>query len=212
MEYASRILPSYYATMSSMSIFMERQTVRMYFFIFVVGYVFFVSFLNIAYADTKPVAVVNCEWEQQSEAMCLACNIYHESRGEPYLGKLAVALVTRNRVMSDFFPGSFCEVVWEKHIHYRTEKYIPQFSWTLDGKSDKVYNRESWASALKIAESIIAEKRYPDITAGATHYHADYVHPSWADQLYPTTKIGRHFFYAMDEKTAYDAMEALASD
>lgn len=32
-------------------------------------------------------------------------------------------------------------------------------------------------------------------THGATHYHADYVHPYWADSLTRTVKIETHIFY-----------------
>ena len=34
-----------------------------------------------------------------------------------------------------------------------------------------------------------------DITDGAMWYHADYVHPRWADYKEVTTKVGRHIFY-----------------
>jgi spore germination cell wall hydrolase CwlJ-like protein len=34
-----------------------------------------------------------------------------------------------------------------------------------------------------------------DPTDGATHYHADYVRPTWAVELRCTCRIGRHLFY-----------------
>ena len=34
-----------------------------------------------------------------------------------------------------------------------------------------------------------------DNTGGATHYHADYIHPYWADRLRYLTTIGHHIFY-----------------
>ena len=34
-----------------------------------------------------------------------------------------------------------------------------------------------------------------DITLGATHYHANYVKPIWAQKLTLTTQFGRHIFY-----------------
>jgi spore germination cell wall hydrolase CwlJ-like protein len=36
-------------------------------------------------------------------------------------------------------------------------------------------------------------ERMPDVTNGATYYHADYVRPGW--KLPVSTKIGRHIFY-----------------
>mgnify|MGYP003668268805 CR=1 FL=1 len=34
-----------------------------------------------------------------------------------------------------------------------------------------------------------------DITLGATHYHANYVRPYWADKLEYTVTYGSHLFY-----------------
>ncbi len=34
-----------------------------------------------------------------------------------------------------------------------------------------------------------------DITLGATHYHAHYVRPYWADKLEYTVTYGSHLFY-----------------
>jgi N-acetylmuramoyl-L-alanine amidase len=35
----------------------------------------------------------------------------------------------------------------------------------------------------------------PDITSGATHYHATYVKPYWAKHFKETGKYGSHVFY-----------------
>ena len=40
--------------------------------------------------------------------MCLAMNVYHESRSEPMLGQYAVAHVVVNRVQSDKYPDEVC--------------------------------------------------------------------------------------------------------
>jgi len=42
--------------------------------------------------------------------------------------------------------------------------------------------------------------RFVDITDGATHYHADYVSPSWAKTKTRTTEIGDHIFYRWERK------------
>ena len=38
-----------------------------------------------------------------------------------------------------------------------------------------------------------------DITDGATHYHADYVLPSWAATKTKTIEIGDHIFYRWEK-------------
>lgn len=76
-------------------------------------------------------------------ATCLALNVYFESRSEAsVLSQFAVAQVTMNRVMSDKYPNSICDVVWQKG----------QFSWTHDGKSDKPYEKQAWDRAQWVAK------------------------------------------------------------
>jgi spore germination cell wall hydrolase CwlJ-like protein len=38
-----------------------------------------------------------------------------------------------------------------------------------------------------------------DITDGATHYHADYVRPSWAKTKTKTIEIEDHIFYRWEK-------------
>ncbi len=42
---------------------------------------------------------------------CLALNIYHEARGEPEAGRLAVGHVVVNRALDGRFPKDVCQVV-----------------------------------------------------------------------------------------------------
>ena len=63
--------------------------------------------LNPASAEVKFEDDLNVE----EELHCLALNIYHEARGEPELGKFAVANVTMNRVNDARFPKTVCDVV-----------------------------------------------------------------------------------------------------
>lgn len=51
---------------------------------------------------------------------CLAEAIYHEARGEPILGQVAVGMVVLNRTQTREFSGTICDVVYAKN----------QFTWT----------------------------------------------------------------------------------
>ena len=68
---------------------------------------------NISNANTRE------EW--------LALNIYHEARGEGVMGKIAVAVVTLNRVGNDDFPDTIKEVITQHK----------QFSWYNKNKRSK---------------------------------------------------------------------------
>ena len=141
--------------------------------------------------------------EKQIE--CLAMNIYHEARNETRAGKMAVAMVTLNRVKSDLFPNSVCEVVYQGRIsrwhQENTGKVVPiknqcQFSWYCDGKSDKIYNPAKYEEARELAfRAITGYNDMVDITDGALWYHADYVKPKWAKDYERVGQIDTHIFY-----------------
>lgn len=127
------------------------------------------------------------------ELQCLSLNIYHEARGEPSEGQLAVAYVTMNRVTSGRYPKSVCNVVWQSK----------QFSWTHDGISDTPREGEEWERAKRIAAYVY--KNYhmfqrltrgaTDLTRGALYYYAPKkANPAWASKKYVTLKIGSHVF------------------
>lgn len=45
----------------------------------------------------------------------LACLVYHEARGESFEGQVAVVEVVLNRMLSDYFPDTVEEVVFQKY-------------------------------------------------------------------------------------------------
>jgi spore germination cell wall hydrolase CwlJ-like protein len=137
------------------------------------------------------------------ERKCLAQAIYFEARSEPRIGQLAVADVVLNRVDSRFFPNSICEVVFQGS-HRRTGC---QFSFTCDGSMDARVNLRKWKASEDLAGAILAGLRAP-VSRNATHYHANYVSPSWADNLTPTATIGAHKFYQFQSRAAVAAAPA----
>jgi hypothetical protein len=137
------------------------------------------------------------------ERRCLAEAIYYEARSESRVGRLAVADVVLNRVKSPVYPDSICEVVYEGS-HRKTGC---QFSFTCDGSMHKRRNEKQWREAELLAGAVMAGIRAP-VSRNATHYHADYVSPPWADTLTPTAVIGTHKFYRFPSRTAVAAAPA----
>jgi spore germination cell wall hydrolase CwlJ-like protein len=144
---------------------------------------------GIDYSDLTPSA--------KKEVECLADNIYFESAYEPKDGKIAVGLVTMNRVKSGF-ENSVCGVVKQKI------NQTCQFSWYCDAKAKltAVYKekylsdrqKEVYNEAQDVAVYVYMNyDNMKDITKGALNYHADYVNPGW--RLQKTVTIGRHIFY-----------------
>ena len=124
---------------------------------------------------------------------CLSLNVYHEARGEPDLGQLAVAYVTLNRARRKKM--DVCDVVVEPH----------QFSWTTGGVMMRKTrwtlmphmvptDHKALAKALQISKLAMYQK-LEDPTQGALFYHANYVAPYWKSSMTEFGAIGQHVFY-----------------
>lgn len=143
------------------------------------------KFVTIEYTDLSKSEKVQID--------CLTENIYHEAGFEPKDGKIAVALVTLNRLQEDKFGKDICSVVKQR------VKSTCQFSWRCKRRPLEV-NQYAYDKAREIALYVYANyEQMRDITNGALYYHADYVHPRW--KLVRTVVIGRHIFYKERETT-----------
>lgn len=133
--------------------------------------------------------------------VCLALNVYHEARDQPFIGQVAVAQVVMNRVRDDRYPDTPCEVVMQGPTYSWAEHYPVrhrcQFSWYCDGKSDGTPDEGAWQRAIKIAHGVYYDN-LDDFVEGATHYHATYVLPEWAESKTRIVQIGEHIFYRWD--------------
>ena len=153
--------------------------------------------------------------EAFKQELCMAKNIYHEARSDNVAGMYAVADVVLNRVNDRRYPDTVCDVVYQGPVResWKTRKdetlaeedrvYYPvrhmcQFSWYCDGKKDDTNDETAWALAQEIAYKIMNDNKYKGITEGATHYHATYVNPEWAQDLALVGRIGSHIFYRWD--------------
>jgi len=134
--------------------------------------------------------------EAQQEIDCLAENIYYEAAHEPYDGRVAVALVTLNRVNDPRYPNNICGVVKQKAriVKIGDSRVTCQFSWYCE-KNKRIGDFNKYRQAEEIALYVYANyEQIKDFTNGALFYHADYVNPRWK-KLVKTTTIGRHIFY-----------------
>jgi len=154
-----------------------------------------ISLFNSTAADTATPMVVEyyqLSNEAKKQVNCLTENILFEAGYEPDEGKLAVAMVTLNRVSSPSFPDTICEVVQQKTAS------VCQFSWYCD-KSFLVRRKKIVGTPLynEIRDiAIYAMMNYENIedsTKGAMYYHANYIRPGW--KLNVTARIGNHVFY-----------------
>ena len=142
------------------------------------------------------------ETARVQELECLALNVYHESRSDNFAGRIAVADVVLNRVDSNLFPDTVCEVVNQSVMRTNWKgNEVPvrgmcHFSWFCDGLSDEPMETDSYEDAEIVAETTL-RGGWRGITEGATHYHATYVTPNWINDrgMVPVGRIGSHKFY-----------------
>lgn len=120
---------------------------------------------------------------ETNEVVCLAKNIYFESRGEALAGKLAVAQVTLNRVKHKQFPKTVCEVVYQPR----------QFSWTAN-KRQMIRDAKAWRESLEIARSAVGSGITELRGFTAIYFHSGRKPPDWG-KVRLVAKIGKHKFY-----------------
>ena len=154
----------------------------------------------------KPLRFDNIKYTSE-DLDCLAKNIYFEAGVESTAGKLAVANVTINRILSKEYPNSVCGVVKEGRHYYsaKSESWQPfrdmcQFSWYCDGRGDDPNPGRTWDSSKDLAKIVLGKHHKDiliDITDGATHYHANWMEsfPRWSEEHKKVASIDRHIFY-----------------
>lgn len=139
----------------------------------------------------------NVKEEDLSRAIeCLAQAIYYEAGGEGVDGERAVAQVVLNRVRHPGFPPSVCGTVYQG-----AERVTGcQFTFTCDGSLRRQPGGSFWSRAQRLAREALVSGSVFGPVGHATHYHANYVLPYWADSLEKQAIIGRHIFYRLPGK------------
>ncbi|RQD79329.1 MAG: LysM peptidoglycan-binding domain-containing protein [Halanaerobium sp. MSAO_Bac5] len=115
----------------------------------------------------------------RQELNLLARAVYGEARGEPYLGQVAVAAVIINRVLSNQFPNTFAEVIYQQG----------QFCVVSDGQINLTPNQQAYNAARDALEG-------SDPTNGALYFYnpRTATNTSFFRGRRVITQIGEHLF------------------
>lgn len=119
---------------------------------------------------------------RDEQADCLAAAVYHESKGEPLAGQLAVAEVIINRARSGRFASTLCGVVTQRS----------QFSFVRGGHIPTPPRNAAWRNAVAIAHIALDDLADSPVST-ALFFHARYVSPGW--RLHRLSAVGNHIFY-----------------
>ena len=178
---------------------------------------------NLVDAIMSPIVDINVS---SKDVDCLAKNIYYEAGSEPEEGKVAVAMVTINRVRDGRFGKSICLVVDQrttrvKSIEVTETKMVQvglfgrpeavqqkalvvqnvdvcQFSWRCMFVRKPKDTDDRWEESTRVAQELL-QGNYSTWQAkysDALYFHANAVRPVWAKQKQYVNRIGGHMFYA----------------
>jgi Cell Wall Hydrolase len=129
-----------------------------------------------------------------SDVDVLARTLWGEARGEPDAARsmLAVAQVVLNRAADTRRWRGVAQVCLAPRQFSCWNREDPNRAPLLAVRAGDA----QFDLALRIARQVLQQPAPPDITGGATHYHALHItQPAWARLAQPTVRIGAHQFY-----------------
>lgn len=178
---------------------------------------------NLVDVIMSPIVDINIS---SKDVDCLANNIFYESANEPEEGKVAVAMVTINRVRDGRFGKSICSVVDQRTVRVKTievtqdkmvqsgffgrpEKQtvttvvkqnaaICQFSWKCMFVKKPKDTDARWEESQRVAREILNGNygMWQAKYSDALYFHATGIRPTWAKSKQHVNRIGGHIFYA----------------
>ena len=120
---------------------------------------------------------------------CLALAAMAEA-GNTDQGQRAVIQVILNRVRHPAFAKTVCGVVFQGS----QRQTGCQFTFTCDGSLTRRYGEAAWAAARNRAYEALGG-RVDGAVGTATHYHTDWVYPSWSPKLQKIAQVETHLFF-----------------
>ena len=171
----------------------------------------------------SPIVDINLSSKDRD---CLARNIYYEAGNEPEEGKVAVAMVTINRVRDGRFGKTVCSVVDQRTTRVKSIEVtetrmvqtglfgrpeavkqktlvvqnveVCQFSWRCVFVHKPKDADERWNTSQAVAERLIRGEygQWQTKYNNALYFHANSIRPAWAKSKQLVTQVGGHRFYA----------------
>ena len=133
------------------------------------------------------------EKPDKREIDCLAHNIYYEAGHEPTEGKIAVGLVTLNRMADWKFPKTVCAVVRQR------VQGTCQFSWNCMKMHSPNYKGKQWSDSVRIAHELLAGDDRYDVYkikyANVMYFHHKKIRSNWSKKMTKINSPGHNVFY-----------------
>ena len=148
----------------------------------------------------KMYKFANLSLSEKKQIECIATGIYHEAKGEPEKGQIAVGKVILNRVNYGF-ESTPCKVVYQSNIVTKFDDNgemkkvkICQFSWScFKQKAIDVFD-PAYIMAERIAFEVFMGMHHGMLPHNVLFFHSVTVNPGWRYKKHG--KIGGNVFYA----------------
>lgn len=178
---------------------------------------------NLVDVIMSPIVDINLS---SKDIDCLAKNIYYEAGSESEEGKVAVAMVTINRVRDGRFGKTVCAVVDQRTVVVRMKEVtetrmvqtgyfgrpepvkqkttvaqnvaVCQFSWRCVFVKNPKDTDARWDESQRVARELLKGNygMWQAKYTDALYFHATAVRPVWAKSKQRVTQVGGHVFYA----------------
>ena len=178
---------------------------------------------NLVDVIMSPIIDINVS---SKDVDCLAKNIYYEAGSEPEEGKVAVAMVTINRVRDGRFGKTVCSVVDQRTVRVKSIEVtetrmvqtgmfgnpkpvahkamvvqnvdVCQFSWRCMFVRKPKDSDERWTTSREVAERLLKGDyaTWQSKYSDALYFHSTNIRPVWAKGKAHVARIGGHHFYA----------------
>lgn len=140
-----------------------------------------------------PTAVIAKNINKESEKVCLAKAIYHESKSEPLHGKKSVAKVVLNRKHHEKFPKTICSVINQVAVVHGRKYY--QFSWVPTQHKVKV-NKKLWETSLDLSDDILNNKtKLPNFGPNVLYFKSVHSRVRFGKGYRLVQRVGKQNFY-----------------
>ncbi len=146
-------------------------------------------FFDGAIPPATPFRFAGSSADRGNARDCLALAAMAEA-GNTDPGQRAVIQVILNRVRHPAFAKTVCGVVFQGS----QRQTGCQFTFTCDGSLTRRYGDAAWIAARRRADEALGGAVFARVGA-ATHYHTDWVYPSWSPQLQKLAQVETHLFY-----------------
>tara|TARA_Y100000310_G_scaffold342721_1_gene447086 strand:- start:1240 stop:1650 length:411 start_codon:yes stop_codon:yes gene_type:complete len=126
-----------------------------------------------------------------SDIGLMATTIWGEARGEPLIGKVAVAYVILTRAKrGGWYGNTIKEVIMKPYQFSAWNRNDPNFAkMSMTTMADNAYRDCMYATLGAV------QKHLPNLAEGATHYHTLRMRPYWIKDMRNIATIGNHIFY-----------------